>query len=38
MLSIISTIYDPLGLESPFVLEGNCFKAYATNLSYGMML
>ena len=38
MLSIIITIYDPLGLESPFVLEGNCFKAYATNLSYGMML
>ena len=30
MLSIISSIQDPLGLAIPFVLwkEGNCFKAY----------
>ena len=39
MLSIITSIYDPLGLAGPFILEGrNCFKAYATNMCYGMML
>ena len=38
IFSINSSIYDPLGLASPFWKEGNCFKAYATNLCYGMML
>ena len=37
MLSMISSIYDPLGLASPFVLEGmQLLQTFATSMCNGM--
>ena len=37
-LSVVSSVYDPLGMEAPFILPANFFfRTYAGKASAGMM-